>query len=105
MDISMLKNQGAGLARGGIWFGAGWVVGKGMVDGDTAVTMVGAVLALVSTGWSTLANTNSAIVQAASQVPEVKSMGFTDKGLAQAARTADPETKVTVMPPPPKETS
>lgn len=100
MDLGLLKNQGAGLARGGIWFGAGWVVGKGLVDGDTAVTIAGAVLAVVSGAWSGWANTNSSIVQAASQVPEVKAMAIADAAMAQKAKIADPETRVKFEPPP-----
>ena len=100
MDISALKNQTAGLARGGIWFAAGWVVGKGLLDGNTAVTIAGALLTVVGGAWTGFANSNSSIVQAASQVPEVKAMAISDAKLAEAAKKADPETKVTVAPPP-----
>lgn len=104
MDIAALKNQGAGLARGGLWFGAGWVVGKGIVDGDTAVGIVGGLLTLLGGGFSMLANSNSSIVQAASQVPEVKAMAIADAKLAEAAKKADPMTEVKVVPQP-KESS
>lgn len=104
MDLSALKNQGAGLARGGLWFGGGWVVGRGYLDGDTAVGIIGAVITLVGGSWSALANTNNSIVQAASQVPEVTGMVIADPKLAEAAKKADPETHVVVKTPPKQET-
>lgn len=98
MDIAALKNQTAGLVRGGIWFAAGWVVGKGILDGDTAVGIGGAVLTLLGGGWTALANSNSSIVQAAAQIPEVKAITIADPQLALAAKVADPATIVQELP-------
>lgn len=98
MDLSALKNQGAGLARGGIWFGAGWVVGKGLVDGDTAITIAGTVLALVGGGLTGLANTESSITAAFSAIPSTKKIETSDPKLAEVAKKADPETVVVVKP-------
>lgn len=94
MDLGFLKNQSAALARGGIFFVAGVVTGRGWLEGETALMIAGAILTAVSTGWGGMANTNKAIVQAASQVPEVTSMSIADPVLASAAKHADPQTHV-----------
>lgn len=104
MDLAALKNQGAGLARGGVWFGAGWVVGKGMIDGDTAVTIAGAILTVIGGGLTGLANTNGSITAAFSAMASTKKIETSDKKLAAIARSADPETMVVVKPPPKEET-
>jgi len=102
MDTAALKNQAWGVARGGIWFAAGVTVGRGWLNGETALTIAGAVLTLIGAGATAVSNSNSSIVQAASQVPEVKSMSIADPVLAAAASRADPETRV-ILDPPPKE--
>lgn len=99
-DLAAFKNQASALGRGGIWFIAGVVVGRGWLDGDNAIMIAGGVLTVIGGGLSGLANTNSSIVQSASQVPEVKRMDISDLKLAQAAQSADPETIVKVSPPP-----
>jgi hypothetical protein len=99
MDTAALKNQAWGVARGGIWFAAGVTVGRGWLNGETALTIAGAVLTVVAGGATGVANSNSSIVQAASQVPEVKAMAIADAKLAAAAAKADPETKVILDPP------
>lgn len=98
MDYAALKNQAMGLGRGGVWFLAGAAVGYGLVNGETAIGIAGAVLTLIGGGLTGVANTNNSIVQAASQVPEVKAMSIADPGLVAAAKSADPETRVTSLP-------
>lgn len=103
MDIAALKNQGAAFSRGGIWFAAGVTVGRGWLDGDSAIMIAGAVLALVGGSWTGIANTNSSITQAFSAMPSTRRIETSDPALAEAAKRADPETVVKVTPPP-KET-
>jgi hypothetical protein len=102
MDIAALKNQGAGLARGGLWFAAGFTVGKGILDGDTAVTIAGAILTMAGGGLTTLAHTNSSIVKAFTQIPEVKSLTIADEKLGEVAKevakNTEPPTRVNVKP-------
>lgn len=86
VDTAALKNQGAAFARGGIWFAAGVTVGRGWLDGDTAITIVGTLLALGGSVWTGIANTNSSIVAAATAMPEVDSKKL-------AAAIADPTLK------------
>lgn len=96
-DLNAILNQVKALGRGGIWFGAGFLVAKGKLDFEDAVTYVGLVLTILGGGATVVAHTNSSIVSAASQVPEMKEMGIADQKLAQVAKDADPETKVKVM--------
>jgi hypothetical protein len=96
-DLSALKNQGMGLVRGGVWFAAGVTVGRGWLGGDSAVTIAGAILALLGGGLTGAANTNSSITQAFSQIPEVKGVAVTDPKLAEAAKKADPATEVKLV--------
>jgi hypothetical protein len=104
MDLTALKNQGAGLARGGIWFAAGWVVGKGLLDGDTAIAIGGALLTVIGGGLTALANTNGSITAAFSAMETTKKIEISDPKLAEIAKKADPETVVVVKPPPKEET-
>lgn len=97
MDLAALKNQGAGLARGGIWFAAGWVVGKGILDGDTAIAIGGALLTLIGGGWTAVANSNGSIAEAFSAMPTTKKIETTDPAIALAAKKADPDTEVKVV--------
>lgn len=96
-------NQASALGRGGVWFVAGYAVGQAWVDGATAITIAGGVLTAVAAFLSGKANTDSSIVQAASQVPAVKEMAIADPQLAEAAKKADPETVVKFDPPPKSE--
>lgn len=98
MDTAALKNQAMALGRGGVYFLAGVAVGKGWLQGETAFQIAGAVLTVVGGALTVSANTNSSIVQAASQVPEIKRMDIASPDLAKAARTADPTTEVKVVP-------
>lgn len=97
MDNAQIKNQLAALGRGGIYFAAGVAVGRGWLNNETALTIAGAVLTAIGTGWSAVANTNTSIVSAASQVPQVASMTLTDPQLASAAKKADPATEIKVV--------
>lgn len=97
MDTAALKNQALALGRGGVYFLAGVAVGRGWLEGDTAITIAGAVLAAIGGSWTAVANTNTSIVQAASQIPATKAMEFTDPELAAAAKKADPATEVKVV--------
>lgn len=96
-DTAALKNQSMALARGGIWFAAGVTVGRGWLNGETALTIAGAVLTLIGGGASAFANTNRSITQAFSQIPEVKEIKVSDPVLAEAAVKADPATIVKVV--------
>lgn len=103
MDTAALKNQGMGYLRGTIWFAGGFAAGAGYIHGDTAIQIAGAVLLAIGGSATTIANTNSSIVQAASQVPDVKAMAIADPKLADKAKSADPATEIVVAPLP-KET-
>jgi hypothetical protein len=92
-----LKNQAMALARGGIYFAAGIVVGRGWLSGESALTIVGAVIGLVGAGWTGVANTNSSIAQAFSQIPTTKYVETSDPDLASAMKQADPSTEVKVV--------
>lgn len=96
-DTAALKNQAMGYARGGIWFAAGVTVGRGWLNGETALTIAGAILALIGGGATGIANTNKSITSAFSQIPEVKEIGVSDPKLAEAAVKADPATVVKVL--------
>lgn len=93
MDNALL-NKVKALGRGGLWFVAGFFVAKGRLSFEDAVTYVGLVLTLVSGGLTAQAHTNASIVQAAAQVPEVKTVVISDQKLAEAAQKAAPETNV-----------
>jgi hypothetical protein len=97
IDLSALRNQSTGLARGGIWFGAGFVVGYGILNGETSIMIAGGLITLVGGGWTGLANTNNAITQAFSQIPSTKKIETSDPVLAEAAKKADPSTVVRVV--------
>lgn len=97
-DLAALKNQAFGISRGGIWFASGWVVGYGLLNGETAVTIAGALLTALGGGLTGLSNTNNSIVQAASQIPEMKRMDIADPKLAIAAKIADPGTNIRELP-------
>lgn len=97
MDTAALKNQAFALGRGGVYFAAGVAVGRGWLQGDTALAIVGAVLTVIGGSWTAVANSNSSIVQAASQVPEVTGMVIADPKLAEAAKKADPSTEIKVV--------
>jgi hypothetical protein len=102
-DTAAIRNQSMALGRGGIWFVAGVTVGRGWLSGETALTIAGAILTLIGGGVSAFANTNSSITQAFAQIPEVKQISVSDPKLAEVAKKADPETKVVVLKPIPKE--
>lgn len=96
-DIGALRNQGTGLARGGIWFAAGYAVGYGILSGESAVTIAGSIIAACGLGWTATANSNSSITQAFSQIPSTKKIETSDPTLAEAAKKADPSTEVKVV--------
>lgn len=97
MDWAALKNQASGLGRGGIWFIAGAAVGYGLVNGETAIGIAGAVLTLIGGGLSGIANSNSSITSAFSQMPTTKEIVTSDPKLAEVAKVADPDTKVKIV--------
>lgn len=103
MDTAALKNQGMAFARGGVWFAAGVAVGRGLLNGDTAMTIAGALITVLGGGLSSMANTNGSITSAFSAIPSTKGLTTSDPVLAAAARQSDPTTKVKLEPPP-KET-
>lgn len=96
-DTSALKNQAMAYGRGGIWFAAGVAVGHGWLNGDTAISIAGAVLAVVGGGLTGIANTNRSITSAFSQIPAVKEIKVSDPALAEVAVKADPDTSVKVV--------
>lgn len=96
-DTAALKNQAMGYARGGIWFAAGVTVGRGWLNGETALTIAGTVLALIGGGATGLANTNRSITSAFAQIPEVKEIKVSDPALVEVAVKADPSTKVQLV--------
>jgi len=98
MDVGALKNQVLGLSRGGIWFAAGFTVGYGVLNGETAVTIAGALIAAIGSGWTGVANSNSSITQAFSAIPSTKQIVTSDPVLAEVAKKADPETIVRTIP-------
>lgn len=100
IDLAALKNQGWGFARGGIWFAAGVTVGTGYINGETALTIAGALITLLGGSLTGVANTNGSIAQAFSQIPEVKKVDVTDVKLAEAIKKGDPSTIVAVSPTP-----
>lgn len=50
-----MNPQLAGLVRHFLTVGAGWLIGRGVLDDATGQQLVGAVMALIGVGWSWLA--------------------------------------------------
>ena len=48
----MTKEQFAGLVRTILSAGGGYFVGKGIIDNETMMAIVGAVVTLATAGWS-----------------------------------------------------
>lgn len=55
----MNTDQIGGIIRSVMLTGAGYFVGKGLIDQNSATTIVSALFALGSTGWSIWANRNT----------------------------------------------
>jgi uncharacterized membrane protein len=89
-----ILNKVKALGRGGVLFVAGFVVAKGKIDFEEALTYIGIVLTLLGGGLTTQAHTDKSIVMAAAQVPAVTDMRIEDEHLAEAAKAAAPETTI-----------
>lgn len=57
----MTKDQIGGIARALLTAASGYAVGQGLLDADTAVTVVGALVTLIVTAWSVWTNRPSKI--------------------------------------------
>jgi len=65
---------------------------------NTILTVAGPIMVLASFIWSVLANSKYSIIQSASKMPEVSGITTNNLELAEAARSADPSTKVEMRP-------
>lgn len=61
----MNSEQVLSLVRQILLAGGGFAVGKGWVDNETMIAVVGAILVLISSGWAFWERRDKAIVQAA----------------------------------------
>jgi hypothetical protein len=94
MNLNSVLNKVKGLGRGGLWFAAGFLVAKGKLDIEDAITYVGLVLTLAAGGLTTQAHTDKSIVVAAAQTEAVTNMRINDDTIAEAAKAAAPETTI-----------
>ena len=60
----MNRDQVLSLLRQVLTFGSGFIVAKGWVDNETAVGIVGALVVLISSGWSIVAHAGATKAQA-----------------------------------------
>lgn len=73
----------------------GWIAPDKVASLTAQILAVaGPISVLAGTIWSVIANTKSSIIQSASKMPEVTGITTTDATLANAAKTADPQTDV-----------
>jgi membrane protein DedA with SNARE-associated domain len=56
-------DQVGGIIRSILLAGAGYFVGKGLIDQSSATAIVGAIVTLASTGWSVWANRSAKLAE------------------------------------------
>lgn len=78
----MSSTQFQALLRQLLTLLGGYMVGAGYLDAASAEAMVGALAVIGGVGWSLWASRKVGVINAASSIPEVSSVGVTNSSLA-----------------------
>ena len=65
----MNSDQISGIVRSVLLAGGGYFVGKGLIDQNSMVAIVGAIVTILSTGWSIYSNRSSKLADPAAATP------------------------------------